>query len=128
MRDNQFLELLEVVQGKDVQDIRGEEVTEILKELWNGEFEDDIKEAKASIDLRERPGDRSLADIKVKNGKVILWINPQNWENNPNFTKEGGLRNLIRHELLHVALNEADDEDPIFKMVAKQKGIDIWCV
>lgn len=128
MRDNQFLELLEVVQGKDVQDIRGEEVTEILKELWNGEFEDDIKEAKASIDLRERPGDRSLADIKVKNGKIILWINPQNWENNPNFTKEGGLRNLIRHELLHVALNEADDEDPIFKMVAKQKGIDIWCV
>jgi len=125
MRDNHFRELLKAVQGKDVSDVRSDEVKKIVKELWSGEFKDDIKEAKISIDLRKRPADRSLADIKVKDGKIILWINPKNWDKNSDFTKGGGLRALLRHELLHVALNDTDDS-PIFKMVARQKGIDIW--
>jgi len=124
MKDDQFRELLKIVQGKDV---RGDEVKEVLEELLRGEFKDDIEETKFSIYLEDRE-DRSLADVKVKNGRVILWINPQNWENNSGFTKGGGLRALLRHELLHIALNEADDEDPVFKAEARRKGIDIWCV
>ena len=126
MKDNQFRELLKIVQGKDVYDVHADEVKEILGELWVGEFKE-IEEKKISIDLRKRLGDRSLADVKVKDGKVIIWINPKNWENNPNFTKGGALRSLLRHELLHVAINDTDDS-PFFKMVARQKGVDIWNV
>jgi len=127
MRDNQFQELLKAVQGKDVSDVRGDEVKKIVKELLQGEFRDDIEETKITIDLRKRPADHSLADVKVKDGKVIIWINSKNWENNPDFAKGGSLRSLLRHELLHVALNDTDDS-PFFKTVARQKGIDIWNV
>jgi len=126
MQDNHFRELLKTVQGKDISD-DGDDVKEILEELLQGEFRDDIKHTRFSITVKEKPGEGSLAEIKVKNGKVHLWVNPKNWENSPNFAKGGTLRSLLRHELLHVALNETDDS-PFFKMVARQKGIDIWNV
>jgi hypothetical protein len=85
MRGDQFRQLLKVVQGKDVYDIRADEVKEILEELWVGEFRD-IKETKISVNLEERE-DRSLASVTVKNGKIVLWINPQNWKDNANFAK-----------------------------------------
>lgn len=127
MRTDQFRQLLKAVQGEDVSDVRGDEVKEILEELLQGEFRDDIEETKFKISVNEEPRERALAEIKVKNGKVHLWINPKNWEKDPNFAKGGGLRSLLRHELLHIALNDTDDSS-FFKMVARQKGIDIWNV
>jgi len=128
MKDKHFKELLRIVSGEAVSDVQGNEVKELVEELLRGEFKNDIVETKIKIDLRERPGERALAEVATKDGKITLWINPKNWENNPDFAKGGSLRALCRHELLHCALNEAGDDDPIFKMVARQKGIDIWDV
>lgn len=125
MEEKQFQELFLAVRHKDIRDAWVADIKKVLKELLKGEFKDRIKETEWKIIL-ERPkrGDYRAA-ISSHKGKVYLWINPKNWETNPDFSN-GTLKMVLRHELLHVELDMADDEDSRFIEEGKKRGIEFW--
>ena len=122
MDKRNFESFMSAVKGKDLAEIRGAEVERILRELLTNEFSE-VKETKFKVMLR-KPETGGCGAVNKVDGRVCLWINPENWERDPDFSKES-LKSLISHELLHVETG-LDDDDPLFRLVAKKRGIDLW--
>jgi len=114
MEDNQFQELLKAVQNgeEDVSFIKA-----TLSELLRTEFAD-IKEHKFKVTIKDL-GHTTYAESMVLNGKAFLFIDPKSYPK---------LKEILRHELLHIELGGLGDESPIFKAEARRRGISIWCV
>jgi len=124
MDNKQFSQLFLAVRNKDVSDVWGADVKRILKELLEGEFEDRIEETKFRINLKAPKGG-GRASVSLIKGKVYLCVNPENWENNPDFSN-GPLKAVMRHELLHVELDMAGNKDPRFIKEGLKRGIEFW--
>ena len=120
MEEKQFRELLRIVKDEDVWTARKREVEAVLRELLAGEFKE-IKERKFKVVLKRLDG---IASTFSNDGTAYISINSDYWEKHPTFG-ETGLRSVLAHELLH-ALSGLRDEDPRFKVEARQRGIDIW--
>ncbi len=114
MEENQFQELLEAVQSSREVDTSFIEAT--LKELVNTEFRE-IKARKIKVKIKDLG--RAYAKAFSHDGIAYIYIDPKSYRS---------LKEILRHELLHIELGGLSDEDPIFKAEARRRGIDIWCV
>lgn len=123
MNQNDFNMLLMLVQGKDIGDALGADVKEILGKLLNGEFRN-IEVKKVTIRFK-KPKGGGRAAIYSKDGKIYLWVNPENWETNPDFSNEC-LEMVLRHELLHVELDGTSCKDERFVKEARKRNIELW--
>jgi len=124
MDNEDFNKLLLAVRYKDLDDAWGADVKHVLEELLRGEFSDRIEETKFKISIK-RLKSGARASVNSINGKVYLFINPKNWESNPDFSNKL-LKMVLRHELLHVELDMADDKDPRFIQEGLKRGIEFW--
>lgn len=94
----------------------------MVEELLAGEFST-VKD-NISIILCKGPEDKFNAEIHwiMKNSFVIL-VHLKSWAWDPNFTeRRTGLRDLMRHELLHLEM-KMGDEDPAFKAELKRRDL-----
>ena len=123
MDDKAFDRFLKLTRGRTLAEIRMNEVRDALADLLTTEFKD-LSSRKFKV-LWTDPGERACAKIGQSGGNVYLWINPENWET-PGF-EEKPLKELLRHELLHI-LTGKKDADPEFRREARKRGIQIWSI
>lgn len=80
----------------------------ILQELLRGEFKG-LKES-VFIVLVEKTADSFDAQLRwVLPDIWLIVIHIRNWNRDEGFSENGGLRNLLRHELLHLETKWPDD-------------------
>lgn len=114
MKEGQFQELLKSIQGDE-----GEAsfIKATLGELLNGEFEG-IADKKFKVTIKELDS-QTLAESMTLGEVALLTIDPRCYPN---------LKEILRHELLHVELGGLKDHEPRFKYEARKRGISIWNV
>jgi hypothetical protein len=97
------------------------EVEVLLESLLNGEF-NDLKNKKVLIFAYPMESPR-LACILYPSifGYALIFI--QGYNSEKNFKNLSCLKEIIRHELLHLRLGMADDDDEIFKEEAEKINI-----
>ncbi|NQT80274.1 MAG: hypothetical protein HQ555_07795 [Candidatus Aminicenantes bacterium] len=120
MNEKQFKILLECVKGKETWKDRFDMIKEIIGELLGTEFHSINKKILAVITDKLR-SETVLGGATTRfKDYAIVHINVSNWKK-PGFDK-AKLREIIRHELLHIETGLTDD-DPIFKRLARSANI-----
>ena len=106
---------------------RAKQSRKILGELLDGEFKGKLKKlvflSLADIWLKE-PGTMIDAQIYTHFFKFIALINVNKACWGKHGFGEQELRNILRHELLHLELM-ADDDDPEFRKESQRRGLKI---
>lgn len=94
----------------------------VMRELLAGEFSE-VKE-RVFIVLCKGDEDDFIAQINRSiKGCCIILVHLKSWATDPAFSeRHTGLRDLIRHELLHAEIKRGD-KDPLFQAELKRRGI-----
>lgn len=125
MDDRQFQELYESIHGKKEPDWeeRLEECKAIIQELWTGEFKDLIdKDKRIFVRIVSHEEIDALASVQEKEqGLTMIFISRRIWES-PRL--KGRLRQILRHEMLHVA--GLSHRDPEFDIEAEKRKVFPW--
>lgn len=94
----------------------------MVEELLAGEFST-VKE-NISIVLCKGPGDKFKAQLNwIMHGCFVILVHLKSWAWEPGFSeRRTGLRDLMRHELLHLEMKRGD-EDPVFQAELKRRNL-----
>ena len=94
----------------------------VLRELLNSEFRN-VKE-RVFIVLCKGDEDDFMAQINRSiKGCCIILVHLRSWARDPGFSeRHTGLRDLMRHELLHAEM-KLGDKDPDFKAELKRRNL-----
>jgi len=128
MEDERFKEFLMAVRGDDkaAWERREEVVKRHVKELTDTEFQSiGMNKKKILVCITSELREKALGSARMQARLAdqdygIVYINRSNW-GNPRFD-DSMLRQIIRHELLHIELGLRDDS-PTFQRIARANGI-----
>jgi len=106
---------------------RTKKCREVMNELLETEFKEKIKKT-ACLGIREIPVGKSGTAVeahiymRLLRYWAVIYINKACW--NKSGFGEQEIRDILRHELLHLELMKGDD-DPEFRKEAKRRGISV---
>ena len=93
----------------------------VMRELLGSEFRN-VKE-RVFIVLCKGDEDDFMAQINRSiKGCCVILVHLRSWARDPEFSKNGSLKNLLRHELLHAEM-KLGDKDPAFKAELKRRNL-----
>lgn len=125
LNDEQFSSLVKLVRGQDwtLPERRQAECRQMVEELLEGEFKARVKQKIITflVDTEKEPFLACVMEPFLLKNFAAIFVMASNWKTYPDFNSDD-LRQILRHELLHVELN-AKDGDPRFIAEAKRRSI-----